>query len=312
MIRTVLGNIPGSTLGHAQCHEHLFVARTPACLAAPALLMDDTRLSINELLTYRAAGGGSVVDAQPPFAGRMSSSLLQASLSTGVHIIAVTGFHKRMFYQEDCPLFAMDLDELQDLFVGEITEGMLDDSLTTRLFAKAGLVKIAFDDAVPGGLNLMWTDAAILAAKRTGASILVHTENGSDVGALIDRVLQAGIPAQKLIICHMDRTCPDPVLHKAVLETGAYLNYDSIHRYQYISMEQELRLICEMLHAGFASQLLLSLDTTAARLAQYGGEIGLDYILTTFEDTLCAAGVDKSDIQRMTVQNPAAALQICK
>ncbi len=312
MIRTVLGNIPGSTLGHAQCHEHLFLARTPACSAAPALLMDDTRLSIHELLAYRAAGGGTVVDAQPPFAGRMASSLLQASLSTGVHIIAVTGFHKRMFYQEDCPLFTMDSDELQDLFVREMTDGMLDDSLTTRLFAKAGLVKIAFDDAVPGGLDLVWADAAIQAAKRAGASILVHTENGSDVRALIDRVLQAGIPAQKLIICHMDRTCRDPALHKAVLETGAYLNYDSIHRYKYISMQQELRLITDMLQAGFASQLLLSLDTTAERLTQYGGEIGLDYILTTFADILRSAGVDESDIQKMTVQNPAAALQICK
>ena len=311
MIRTVLGDIPGDALGHAQCHEHLFTAPTPAALTAPALLLDDADKTLLELFAYRAAGGSAVVDAQPFLAGRMPNSLADVSLRTGVHVVAVTGFHKRMFYRDDCPLLSMDAEQLSALYRKEITDGMLaGPALTDRVPYRAGLVKIAFDASLPGGVNAVWLSAAIDAAKRTNAPILVHTEPGCDVFSLLDRALLAGIPAQKLIFCHMDRTCRDPETHLAVLETGAYLNYDSIRRYKYVSMEEELALIRAMLDAGFSEQLLLSLDTTAERMASYGGEIGLDYILHFFGATLSAAGVSAEQIRKMTVTNPARALQI--
>lgn len=48
-----------------------------------------------------------------------------------------------------------------------------------------------------------------------------------------------------------------------------------------------LRHMCER---GYAQRLLLSLDTTAQRMAAYGGEISLCYLLERFLPRLEAAG----------------------
>lgn len=310
MIRTVLGDIPGSALGHAQCHEHLLVAETPASLAAPALLIDDKEKSVRELAAFRKAGGGAVVDAQPVCAGRMPRGLVDASLRTGVHVITVTGFHKRMFYRADCPLLSMASEALAELYCADITTGMLTDALDERISARAGVVKIAFDAEDPQGLRPDWTEAALEAARLTGAPILVHTEPDCDASALLDLALTAGIPAPKLIFCHMDRTCRDADIHRALAEAGAYLCYDSIHRFKYISTVDELALISAMLEAGLEDQMLLSLDVTRARLKSYGGDVGLDCILTEFSGEMRSAGIDEAIIYKLTNLNAANALQI--
>ena len=56
-IRTVCGDIPPSALGHAQCHEHIYLRKGPGYRINPALCMDDDNRSLRELLDYQSAGG---------------------------------------------------------------------------------------------------------------------------------------------------------------------------------------------------------------------------------------------------------------
>jgi phosphotriesterase-related protein len=62
-----------------------------------------------------------------------------------------------------------------------------------------------------------------------------------------------------------------------------------------------------MLALGYRDRLLLSLDTTAARLHRYGGEIGLNYLIKTFLPLLRARGVPKADLEAITLINPIRA-----
>ena len=121
---------------------------------------------------------------------------------------------------------------------------------------------------------------------------------------------EQGIAANRIILCHLDRTHYDTGFHREVLSTGAYLCYDSINRLKYLSNQQETDLILAMLAAGYGEQLLLSLDTTRARLRAYDGTMGLDYIQKVFLPELRKLGISETDIQHMTKDNAAKALQM--
>ena len=117
-----------------------------------------------------------------------------------------------------------------------------------------------------------------------------------------------GLDPARVLVCHADRQADDFRPHVEIAKTGAYLEYDAIHRQKYHDDASEIRLILHMLEKGHRNRLLLSLDTTAARLHHYGGEIGLPYLIETFLPALSRAGVSAADIRQITHTNPARAL----
>jgi len=316
MIRTVTGDIDAKALGFCQCHEHLFIERCKSFDVSSVLFMDDLNKSTAELKLYRSAGGQSVVDAQPVLAGRMAEQLLAASQHSGVHIIAVTGFHKTVFYSEDSTIFRDSAQEISELYISEIEQGMLASVAagSKRLTCKAGLIKVAVDS---GGIYEDGTyeklfEAAAYAAVETGAPIICHVEKGADAFDILTFFASRGIQPHRVILCHLDRARYDRGYHLACLETGVFLEYDTINRVKYHSDKDEADLICAMLDKGYAGQLLLGLDTTRGRLHSYGSDMGLDYISKTFLPYLVQRGVQKEDCVKMLVGNPQEALKIKK
>ena len=311
MIRTVLGDIPCDGLGHMQCHEHLFIEKGRSFDINPSLCMEDADKAAEELFTYKQAGGGGVVDAQPGGCGRMARKLVDASLCSGVHIVAVTGFHRTVFYEPDASVFTASEQVLAALFTTEATQGMLE-SDGQRLDACAGLVKVALEagGVFMDSLSQKLFNAAAQAAGEAGVPVLVHTEPGADVLEMLSFFGTAGITPERIIVCHLDRTRYDTEYHKEVLAAGAFLCYDSINRLKYLDHEKELALITAMLHAGYQHRILLSLDTTCARLRAYGADMGLDYILRDFVPMLRKAGVSKAHISAVFRQNARRALRL--
>ena len=70
--------------------------------------------------------------------------------------------------------------------------------------------------------------------------------------------------------------------HDAIAATGVYLDYDTIGRFKYHSDEEEVALLRHMCERGYTQRLLLSLDTTAQRMAAYGGDV----LVTKIKDLL--------------------------
>ena len=123
-IRTVAGDIKPEDLGFTHCHEHLFTGRIEGVDVEKHLILDSLRRSKREARRYVRQGGSGLVDAQPFGAGRDAMALKNISLSTGLHIVSATGFHKTMFYPEHSWVETADKEEVADLLVSEITEGM--------------------------------------------------------------------------------------------------------------------------------------------------------------------------------------------
>lgn len=312
-IQTVTGPICPNALGHTQMHEHIYLRKGPSFAVNSALCMDDFGRSLRELQQYAAAGGGAIVDAQPGYFGRDGQMLARLSAESGVHIIAVTGFHMPQFLEPGAPLLQMQTHEAAALFASEITCGMLlpDGS---RAAIKAGVIKVACGaEGVDGPVCGALFSAAAAAAAETGAPVMVHTEQGNDLLALVDFFERRGVRAERMLMCHLDRTNHDHAYHEALLRRGCTLCYDSIHRLKYISDAQELALIAQMCAAGFAEQIVLSLDTTNQRLrSYYAQDMGLDYILQSYLPMLRRQGLSASQLQTMCHDNCARLLMARK
>lgn len=307
MVQTVCGKVKPQELGHFQIHEHIWVHHTPMADKNPALQITDYEKSLAELKAYREIGGGGFADAQPVAAGRNAEVLKQLSEESGVHIVASTGYHLNGFYPDHCWIHALDEEELFDLYSSELEQGMLQwqaDSTvkpSVRTDIRAGLVKAAIPAEGPVGRYETLLRAAARAAAGSHVPLMIHTEKGLHVLEALDICYGAGLKPENIIICHVDRQASDFVPHDTIAAQGVWLDFDTVGRFKYHSDGEEVTLLRHLM--PYAGKIMLALDTTAARLAAYDGEIGLNYIFTDFIPQLRAAGFPEEIIRNYTTVN---------
>lgn len=243
----------------------------------------------------------------------MAENLVKASKETEVNIIASTGFHRLVFYPKEHWIHIIDQEVFAKLLIDEIEDGMYIDAdfkhPNRKISAKAGIIKTAFEK---GPLTARYKElliAASTASLTTGAPVMCHTEKGEAALEIVELLLNMGVPASSIIICHLDRRVDNLAYHYQVAQTGVYLEYDTVGRFKYHSDEAEVRLLFEMAKNGYENNLLLGLDTTRKRMINYGGSIGLDYILTSFIPLMKQSGFSEKIIRKLTIENPAKALQ---
>ncbi len=305
MVQTVLGELALSAVQYCQTHEHVWLQKSPASEKNPALLMDEEEKSAGELQRFRQAGGCTLVDCQPWGAGRNASALRRLSLASGVQIVAVTGYHMPLFYPKDHPCQVDTEEQLYAQFVKELTQGIQDEADAGQPPILAGAVKAAIGEDGASGRFAIQLRAAARAAALAKVPLILHTEFGRGAVEAVALCVRLGVPPHRLLVCHVDRQAGDFGIHEAVAKTGAMLEYDTIARFKYHDNESEIQLIRHMLDKGYEKQLLLSMDTTRQRMLQYGGDVGLDYILTQFLPMLRKSGLREEQLFQITVTNPA-------
>jgi phosphotriesterase-related protein len=311
-IQTVLG--PVSHLGFCHSHEHLFIARGTPALVNPVLVIDDYELTKQEALMFKEAGGEAIVDAQPLGCGRMEQEQIRLAQETGLKLVLPTGFHKLSFYRPDHWIRTYDARRLADIFIHELQTGMFvgtdEQEPGEYIEARAGFIKVAIDQERLEDRDWRWFEASAEASLTTGAPIMCHVESSEQAWELVRYYKSRGVPAERIIICHLDRSLDEPDQHLLIAEEGVYLEYDTIGRFKYHDDEGEADLIVRMVNAGFSNRLLLGLDTTRARLLAYQGEIGLTYLIRSFLPLLRQRGLSQADIDRFMIHNPTRAFSI--
>ena len=312
-IVTVTGTITAADIGFCQFHEHLLIRKGRSFEVNPALCMEDIDKSTEEVRAYKAAGGSTLIDAQPGGCGRMADGLEEISKVTGVHIICSTGFHKMVFYAKDHWIFSADEDQIREFFVQELTEGVhneCDKKFSERIGRqKAGIIKCALDqeNLTPQYEKLF--RAAAETAVKTERTMMIHIEKGSNPVMLQQWLMDRGVDPKTMVFCHLDRAVAKPEIYSQILRNGSYLEFDTIGRFKYHSDEQEIEKILRLLNEGYEDQLLFSLDTTRERLRAYDPKgVGLTYILDTFLDKMMQAGITKEQIEKISNKNCIRAL----
>jgi predicted metal-dependent phosphotriesterase family hydrolase len=288
---TVTGPIDPGQAGITDAHSHLWIAPVDGVSGAVPVLDDEAAMTA-ELRSYRAAGGGTIIDCQPPGCGRDGRVLRRMAEASGVRIAACTGFHLRRYYADDYFLFSVSPTPAYEFFVTEITGHLAETDQ-----ARAGFIKIACEETLEKSpLHLI--EAAVMASRATGAAVEVHTEKGADADRITRALIDLGLSPARLVLCHMDKRIDHP-LHRALAQTGVMLEYDTFFRPQYEPDTRVWPLIEHMLDAGYAAQIALATD-----LAHKDGRgPGLVGLVSQIMPRLRALGCDDSVVRKLAGEN---------
>ncbi|MFF7891765.1 phosphotriesterase [Streptomyces sp. NPDC007907] len=293
-VRTVLGDVAPSDLGVCDAHDHLFFGGP----RLPGQELRSVAAARAELVAFREQGGGTVVQWTPYGLGRRAADLPPLSRETGVHVVAATGLHQAVHYDEDT--LAGLRGRLAEVFVSELTEGIGTSGV------RAGLVKVA------GGFHALdaharWTmTAAAEAHHATGATITVHLEMGTGALDVLDLLCgKSGVPPHRVVLGHLNRS-PDLVVHRQAAEYGCYLAFDGpslAHHATDWRMPEAVRALAD---AGFGDRVLLGADTTTAAARSVDGGPGMPCLLRRVRPRLAHA-VGEELVERILTENPGRA-----
>jgi phosphotriesterase-related protein len=307
-VRSVLGDIAPADLGVTYAHEHLIIDKSFTTHGTPDFELSDVEKGVAELRRFRADSGRALVDSMPCDSGRNILKLAALARGADVHVLAPTGLHLARYYDPGHWGNFYSEDELADLFVADIEQGIdahdYNGPLVRRTPHRAGLIKIATDTAFTPREEKIFA-AAAQAHRRTGAPILTHTEQGALGLEQVERLRALGVDLRHVVLSHLDRR-PDPAYHREILASGVRVEYDSAFRWKPAQGNPTRDLVLALL-PEFPDQIMLGMDAARASYwTTHGGKPGMSYLLTTFRPELHASGVSDEQLHRIFVSTPAA------
>jgi phosphotriesterase-related protein len=310
IVRTVSGDVDASQLGICYAHEHLLITGGMQVMLDSDFLLNDRVKAAQEIATFTALGGKTLVDMLPPGLGRDPLGLQVLARETGTFIVATTGFHIEKYYDSAHWLYHYSAEQIAELFRAEIEVGMdqwgYRGPLIERTDAHAGVIKVATGYYKWHGNTDKWFEAAAMTQRATGAPIASHTENGVLGDQQADRLIALGVPASSIIIGHIDKNV-DPYVHRELAARGVFLEYDSPSRLKYGPDADAVKLITAAVEHAYQHQILIGMDLARrSYYPSYGGGPGLGYLLETFVPRLKGEGLGDV-VQLLLVENPARA-----
>lgn len=281
-VTTVLGPVDPGELGRVDSHEHIFL-RSPIL---PGDQFQDLDRMIEEVGHVKATGIDTIVDLTPICLGRRASATAELSRTTGVHVVLATGIHRSAHYPAGHWLYHIDVDELRDLLLTDLTEGIDDRDwqgpVPRPTAVRAGIVKLGASYHVVKGAERRWMDAGSQAALQAGAPIAVHCEVGTAAHEILDVLEGYGVRPHRVMLAHLDRNI-DAALHAEIADRGAYIGYDTIGRTKYHADAAVLDLIEAVADAGHSDRVLLGTDVGRSNMLRaYGGGPGMDVLGRSF------------------------------
>uniref|UniRef100_A0A5F8GUW4 N-acetyltaurine hydrolase n=1 Tax=Monodelphis domestica TaxID=13616 RepID=A0A5F8GUW4_MONDO len=226
-VQTVLGLVEPSQLGQTLTHEHLTMTfdccYTPPWSGQEALskrsfemknlfwiqnnpyshkenlrLNQETEAIKEELLYYKASGGGALVENTTSGISRNVKTLKWFAEETGVHIISGAGFYVDGTHSPETR--AMSIEQLTEIITNEILHGADGTDI------KCGVI---------GEIGCSWPltesenkvlQATAHAQSQLGCPVIVHPGRNPNSPFQIIRILQeAGADVSKTVMSHLDR-----------------------------------------------------------------------------------------------------------
>lgn len=307
-VRTVMGDIDPANMGITYSHEHIVIEESYPTLRNADFLLNDVQKIVVELKDVYAAGGRTMVDTMPTACGRNIIKLAEVSRQSKINIIAPTGLHLPIYYPPNHWQFHLSEEQLTKLFTDDVQLGIdkydYCAPVVERTEYKAGMIKLASGDH-PFDDNLKKIFRAVVNTQlATGVPILTHTNSGKFAIQQAELFQTLGADPDHIVISHVDRY-KDIGFHKALLQTGVRVEYDSAFRWK-TGDENFTFTLLEKLLPDYPAQITVGMD--AARNTywkSYGGTPGLTYLLTNFITELNKRDLS-SFFDRLFIVNPAS------
>ncbi|XP_053507870.1 phosphotriesterase-related protein isoform X1 [Ictalurus furcatus] len=335
-VQTVLGLMDPDQLGRTMTHEHLTM-NFEYCFVPPApghednssapfqlknmhwlqqhayshrenlLLYQELEAVRDELVCFKEAGGGTIVENTTTGITRDLPVLRQLAKDTGVNIVAGAGYYVDDTHSDETR--KMTVEELTDVIVTEVSHGA--DGTDIRC-------------GVIGEIGTSWpiaeSEKKVLRATahaqtQLGCPVIIHPGRNPAAPGEIVRILQeAGGDISKTVMSHLDRTIFD---HDELLEfakLGSYLEYDlfgtEMLDYPFnlgIDMpndSQRVQILAFLIKEGYEDRIVIAHDIhTKNRLTKYGGH-GYSHILNNIVPKMLSRGISQKQVDKILIDNP--------
>lgn len=305
-VRTVLGDIDPQEMGLTYSHEHIIIEEGFVTMGNKDFILNDVSKVSEEVQHFYEAGGRTLVDTMPAACGRNVMKLAAVSKNTGVHIIVPTGIHLEKYYRPNHWRYFITEEELTGLFIKDVEEGIdeYDYScpIVKRTPHKAGLIKLATGKEKFTAHQLTIFNAVVKTHKQTGVPILTHTTDGEQAIEQAELFIQLGADMKHIVLSHVDRN-KDMGYHRALMQTGVYVEYDSHFRWKNDDDNWTYTLL-EKLLPDFSDQITVGMDMARnSYWKSYGGGPGLNYLLTNFKEEMNKRGLS-GYLDKLFFRNP--------
>ena len=312
-INTATGSIAVEELGKTLMHEHLLIGFPgwDSDTVGPGMSFRDmTKQCVDHIAELKTAGFSSLLDPCPNDLGRDVSLMAEVGSRAGFNIIFATGLYHHHLGGTAYWSYKFQYDpdaekKLADLFIKELTEGVMDTGI------KAGVIKVA--TAMPPFTDYEKTvfRAAAKASLATGAPITTHTDAcmGDEQLAFLTSL---GVPAHRIVIGHSCGSS-DHDYHMKIVNGGAYIGFD---RFGLEIIQQDsvrVESLLKLLKKGAGAQVVISHDSvwcwrghmlpkTVLEMVESGGQSMR--FTRTIAPMLMEAGISKAQIESMLTDNP--------
>jgi phosphotriesterase-related protein len=304
-VETATGPISTGDLGFTLMHEHIFVLSEGVAANFPSVWDAGAykKLAVDTLRRLKERGVSTLVDMTVLGTGRNVPLVQQVARESGLHVIVATGLYT---YDALPHYFATrSMDDMVDLFVTDITEGIQDTSV------KAAILKCATDNAgvTPGVEKVL--RAVAKAHRRTGVPISTHTEARTHQGLAQQDVFESeGVDLSRVVIGHCGDT-DDIAYLTNLLERGSYIGMDRFGLDIFLPTDKRVAMIAQLCEMGYAGRMVLSQDAavymdwfTPEILKALGQHWNHFHIVDDVLPALRQAGVSDEQVRLMTVENP--------
>ena len=299
-VMTVEGPMASEDLGLTLPHEHVFIdmARVNRNIGTR---FDDLERMVHEVSRFKAAGGGTLVDVTPRNVGRRPAWLRTVAERTGVRIVMGTAWYREPWYEPEVARLSVDASAA--ILIDEIEHGTADGGPRPGILGEFGT-----DDAWISPIEERGFRAAARAHRATGLTITTHAF-GCDVGlAQLDLLGEEDVDPGRIIVGHCDTWLHDDYID-AILERGAWVQFDTIRVRNAWDFERRATFIERIVTAGRGHQLLLSQDICFRDQLHTNGGRGYTCVIDDFVPFLLERGVlSEADITRLLHVNPQRAL----
>ncbi len=330
---TIWGPVPADQLGHTLTHEHI-LADVPDWGIPPMypelldhkvtidilgklrrdiwsckdnVHLDELEVSLQEVASFKAKGGGTLVDVTSVGLNRDIIGVGEISQVTGVHVVAGTGFYIRSGH----PAFVAQqtIDELAQFMIDEVVEEGIDG---TEM--RAGIIgEIGISSPMHPDEEKVLT-AALRAQRATGAPLSIHQWGGQSLEKIDALVRAEGVSTSNIIMCHLTTVSEEQRFWAA--ERGYYLGIDSFgHEYYSDAMAGEIlqdpgriKMIKQLIERGHLRQILVSNDLGLKMLQKKYGGWGYEHILVNIKPFMLRMGIPPKAIDTMLYYNPTRAI----
>ena len=241
--------------------------------------MRDVALMTEELATAKREGVACIVDGGHPDMGRDLNFVRQASMKSGVPVVAGAGFYSQPFYPKE--ISTMSEEQIVQALVRQA------DDDPAGAFGEIG----SWDEITADERKVF--RAVGKAHVITNLPIFTHTGiPGKSALEQLDILEDAGVKPERVVIGHLGNLVDASVyVHKAICRRGGFVGFD---RQGGNGDAQQVPMVMALIEAGFADHLLFSSDASR----------GYGKTMTVFVPKLKAAGASDEVLHRIMVDNP--------